>query len=150
MSVSFELSDFFRAANDLEAGLANAAHEAVKGAVKAAFDSARTTPLFNDITGALRSSVTSGISAPCEGFIRAGAKHARWVESGTPPHIIQGRNGGALRFVVAGSVIFRRSVQHPGTAERPFMARAAALGEQTLDYGLEYLSERPIANFNQG
>lgn len=47
--------------------------------------------------------------------------YAYWVHEGTPAHIIQATRGKALRFVVNGAVIFRRSVQHPGTRGIPYL-----------------------------
>lgn len=154
MSVSVDLRDFERAFGDLEAGLRNGAHQALVSAVKAAFTSAKTTTLFKDGPDAkLRDSITMGTPDPLGGFIRAGGRgagYAVFVEAGTKAHEIRAKNGGSLRFVVAGRTMFRKVVRHPGTQARPFMGRAADVGEQTLDYGLEFFSERPIARFNEG
>jgi HK97 gp10 family phage protein len=154
MSISIDLRDFEKAFDDLKAGLQNGAHQALVSAVKAAHDSARTTDLFKDGPDAkLRNSIVMAITGSLSGSVSAGgraASYARFVENGTPPHDIKPKKAGALRFVLNGEVVFRRIVHHPGTAERPFMARAAAVGEQTLDYGMEYFSERPIAHFNAG
>jgi hypothetical protein len=154
MSVSIDLRDFERAFADLAAGLHNGAHQALVAAVKAAHTSAITTDLFKDgPDAALRRSIVMGVPDPFKGFVAAGgraAPYAQFVESGTRPHDIKPRAATALRFQVAGAVLFRRIVHHPGTAERPFMARAAQVGEQTLDYGLDYFAESPIARFNSG
>lgn len=151
MSVSIDLRDFERAFADLQAGLQNGAHQALVSAVTAAHDSARTTDLFKDGPDAkLRKAITKGTRDALSGFIRAGTRYAQFVESGTKPHEIRPKSAGALRFVVNGAVMFRKVVHHPGTAERPFMARAAAVGEQALDYGLELFSEPVIQHFNGG
>ena len=154
MSVTFDLREFEQAFDLLRAGLRNGAHQALVSAVKAAHESARTTDLFKDGPDArLRRSIVMTIPEPLEGQIKAGgagAPYARFVESGTQPHDIRPKRATTLRFTVAGQVFFRRLVHHPGTAERPFMARATAVGEQTLEYGLEYFSEKPIATFNSG
>jgi hypothetical protein len=34
-------------------------------------------------------------------------------------------------------VVFRKAVNHPGTAERPFMAEARRQAEQAITYGAE-------------
>ncbi|MCK5616143.1 hypothetical protein KAR91_80510 [Candidatus Pacearchaeota archaeon] len=39
------------------------------------------------------------------------AKHFKYVDEGTKPHIIEG----LLRFVIHGAVIYARDVHHPGT-----------------------------------
>lgn len=154
MSISVDLRGFEEAFADLLAGLRNGAHQALVSAVKAAHESARTTDLFRDGPDAkLRRSIVLSFDGPFDGQVKAGgraAPYARFVEAGTPPHDIRPKKAAALRFVMGGEIVFRRLVHHPGTAERPFMARARAVGEQTLDYGLEYFAERPIATFNRG
>ena len=148
-SVEFKTEDFLRALSLLQAGLHNGAHQALVAAVKAAREKAATTQLFRDVTGRLRQSITSEIDGPYKGKIAAGAKYARFVNDGTPPHEIQAKGGGTLRFVTAdGRTVFRKSVHHPGTQPRPFMGEAADLGEQTLEYGLELFTDKPIAFFN--
>jgi hypothetical protein len=54
---------------------------------------------------------------------------AYFLEKGTRPHPIYARGGGFLRFVSNGAVVFRRMVNHPGTAPRPFMREARDLAE---------------------
>lgn len=58
--------------------------------------------------------------ASCEVF--ANAKHARWVEEGTYPHIIRPKEAKALKIPdpVEGYVL-RRLVRHPGSKPYPFM-----------------------------
>lgn len=51
--------------------------------------------------------------------------YAAWVEKGTRPHRIEGRNGKHLAFVGnAGALIFRRGVNHPGARPKPFLSTA--------------------------
>jgi HK97 gp10 family phage protein len=77
-----------------------------------------------------------------------GAYIARFVEFGTAPHIIKGRNGGMLKFTARdGKVVETQSVNHTGAKAKPFLrpaldgqAKAAiiAVGErirQRLDDG---------------
>ena len=153
-SVEFSLSEFYSAFADLQAGLRNAAHQALKSAVDDAYDSAKTTALFKDGPKAnLRGSIEKGIPEALEGFIKAGGRKApygRYVEDGTVPHDIVAKKGGMLRFVSGGTTFFRRRVRHKGTTARPFMAVAGKVGEQSLDYGLDYYAESPIAYFNRG
>lgn len=55
--------------------------------------------------------------------ITAHAPHAGFVENGTRAHDITAK-GGALRFVMNGRVMFRRTVHHPGTKATHFMANS--------------------------
>lgn len=149
-SVSFHTEGFRAALNDLHAALLNNAHQALKSALAAAKAHAKASTLFKDGPQAvLRNSVDEKLDGPFEGRVFAGAKHGKFVEDGTRPHIIAAK-GKALRFVIQGQTFFRKVVHHPGTQARPFMGEAADVGEQTLDYGLELMSERPIAHFNSG
>jgi hypothetical protein len=125
----------------------NGAVYAVKAAVTAAVDDAKATTLFKDQSGALRKSIT-GTSFGLEGSVTADAGVAKFIENGTRPHVIEARGSGTLAFVANGSTVFARRVNHPGTAPRPFMEHAKQVGEQTLDYGIELLLEKPIARFN--
>lgn len=52
--------------------------------------------------------------------------YAQIVSSGSRPHIIQARTAKALRFVVAGQVVYTRRVQHPGTRPNPYLTRHLA------------------------
>ncbi len=149
-AVSFHTDGFRSALRDLYAAILNNSHQALKAAVRAARAKAEASRLFNDVTGTLRDSITDEITGPLEGRVVAGAPYARFVNDGTPPHVIRGKRGGVLHFQVQGYEFFRRVVHHPGTKPRPFMGEAADEGEMVLDYGLEYLTEQPIAHFNSG
>jgi len=133
----------------LEADLRRAVHDGVRDAVKAGEDDARATSLYNDRTGALRRSTVGTQISSVKGELRAGAKHARFVENGTPPHVIEAKGGGTLSFVMNGTHVFAKRVNHPGTAERPFMAHAATVAEKTLDYGLELHVDQAISRSNK-
>jgi hypothetical protein len=50
--------------------------------------------------------------------VYANAEYAACVEYGTRPHVINAKNGKALKIPSAGGFVFRRSVSHPGS--RPF------------------------------
>ena len=154
MSAELDAREFVSAMGLLQGAVRNAAHQTLVSGVKAAHMSAKTTDLFKDGPDAkLRGTIVMGIPEPFAGFVKAGdatVKYARFVESGTPPHDIRPKNGEALRFTVNGETLYRRVVHHPGTAARPFMHRAAVVGQQTLDYGLEVFLAPVIANFNSG
>lgn len=53
------------------------------------------------------------------------ADYAAAVHDGSGPYTIRPRKKKALRFVVEGRVVFAKSVRHPGTKARPFLAKAA-------------------------
>lgn len=46
------------------------------------------------------------------------------MDRGSRPHVIRARRRKALRFVVNGKVVFRRSVMHPGTRGSGFLTRS--------------------------
>jgi HK97 gp10 family phage protein len=131
----------------LHAALRRAANQGLKDAVEAAAKSARDTSLFNDVTGALRKSITERVG-DLEGDVSANTKYARYVECGTDPHEITPRRKQALRFVQNGRVVFASRVMHPGTKARPFMGTAADVGQQVLDYGVDYYVGEAVASFN--
>ena len=59
------------------------------------------------------------------GGVTAWAHYAVYVHEGTRPHVIRPRNpGGVLHFTMNGRSVFARSVNHPGTAARPFLRNA--------------------------
>lgn len=111
----------------------------MRATVETAEAVAKGTKLFNDISGDLRKSI-GGKPTGLEGKVIAASKYARFVEYGTEPHVIEAKSGSTGRV---------RRVNHPGTAKRPFMAEAARVGQQTLDYGLEISTDQAIAVFNR-
>lgn len=129
---------------ELEAGLNQAGHLALRSAVKASEDSAKATALWHDKTGGTRGSIKSEVFGEV-GFVRAGGA-ARFLEYGTPPHEIHGNP--FLRFQVNGQWVTTRLVKHPGTAERPFMQQASDVGQLAGDYGAEYFADFAIKRAN--
>jgi hypothetical protein len=49
--------------------------------------------------------------------------YALYQSQGTRPHIIRPKYARALRFVVAGVVVYAQRVQHPGTRPDPYLTR---------------------------
>ena len=66
------------------------------------------------------------------------SKVARFLESGTRPHVITPRRKDALRFVPAGGgAVFARSVNHPGTKPRNYLAAEASASDAPLTAAVE-------------
>lgn len=78
-------------------------------------------------TGLLKSSIRTeqmpvsqrGIT----GKVSANTRYAAAHHEGARPHVIRARRTRFLRFTVAGRVVFRKSVHHPGNRPNPFLAR---------------------------
>ena len=136
MTVTIDAQAFKASMSDLVIDVQYAATLAIKAAVGAAEASAKGTRLYTDGTGLLRQK-TQGTTSGITGKLTADTKYARFVESGTKPHVIAAKGGGMLSFVAAGGRRFARSVNHPGTTARPFMAEAAVVGQVTLEYAAE-------------
>ena len=109
--------------------LQGAAKRAVREAVQAAEKHAKQTELFKDKSGETRGSIHGEVEG-LSGFVEAGGA-AGFLQHGTAPHLIIA-HGQALRFEVAGQVMYRKMVQHPGTQPRPFMSEAAEAGQDVL------------------
>ena len=79
-------------------------------------------------TGRLRSSGRMDVKVTHfgpTGVVTFPVKYAQMVHDGTRPHIIRAKKKGKkLRFVVAGKVLYRPLVHHPGTKAQPFLTRA--------------------------
>lgn len=142
-----DLSDYRalvgRSLDVLERGVDRATeHAAVEGA-----EFARRVGQYQDRTGRLRSGIvahflsSSGRSVTWE--ILSPAPYSQYVENPTRPHEIRARNARALAFRGrGGQMVYRQSVQHPGTRGYPFMGPGYQQAERTLIRELEKL---PIA-----
>lgn len=78
-------------------------------------------------TGTLRAGNQMAVSreAPgARGWVYNNVKYAAAVHDGSGPYVIRPRRGKALKFEVGGRTVFARSVRHPGTRGRPWIARA--------------------------
>ena len=145
----FETQAARRDLDTLAAGIDNNARQALRTAVQEAERHAKATTLYTSHSADGLRSKTVGTVDGFDGKLVAATPYARFVENGTPPHRIEPKNATVLRFVMNGQVVFRRAVQHPGTAERPFMAQAAKHGEQVLEYGVDYFTDHAIEVFNR-
>ncbi|MGW1267434.1 hypothetical protein [Streptomyces sp. NPDC002491] len=63
-----------------------------------------------------------------QGVITCDHPATRYVLEGTRLHIIRARRAKALRFKVAGQIVFAKVVRHPGNRPNTFMGRALRLG----------------------
>jgi hypothetical protein len=71
--------------------------------------------------GPLLSVIIQSDTSPCSPDHKS---YSLFVHEGTRPHIINARPGGVLAFQSHGQTVFATSVNHPGTAPRPFLRRA--------------------------
>jgi len=132
---------------DLSIQIQNAMVTVVRESVAETEKHAKATTLWKDQTGKTRRSIAGRAQGAIYGEVKA-AGAAKYLEHGTPPHVIEPKRGGALRFVVAGRTVFARRVQHPGTAERPFMQQARDHGQQVADYGAEFYVSSAIERYD--
>lgn len=77
-------------------------------------------------TGALRQSIHEEPVQhnPLIGRVLVGQKYGRDLEYGTRPRTITPVRAKMLAFSVGGSMVFARSVNHPGTKPQPFLVPA--------------------------
>ena len=69
--------------------------------------------------GRLRSSIK--VFPTTNGLRVKMVEHGKFVEFGTPPHVIRPKNKKALAFKVGGENIIVKEVHHPGTRPNPFI-----------------------------
>jgi hypothetical protein len=84
-------------------------------------------PGFTRRTGATQAATTSKVVRTRSGGVvrlRNTKGHARTLEGGSKPHVIRARSAKALRFIGKGGLVFRKSVNHPGTKPYRFLSRA--------------------------
>lgn len=152
--ISQAVPDAERFDADLTAGL----RKAVQHVVITTTQKARSEHRWQDRTGATRESIVGQVTDSgkgASGQIDVGENAAR-LATGTPPHVITagdrkvagGRDAsgrflkgttrsGFLRFSVGGQVMFRRSVNHPGTKPDPFLDAAADAAGEELDRAVD-------------
>ena len=81
-------------------------------------------------TGRLRNSIK--VRADGEGLVIWMVEYGKFIEFGTPPHIIRPKNKKALRFEVGKvarlsgkksgkNIVFAKEVKHPGSRPNPFI-----------------------------
>ena len=91
-------------------------------------------------TGELRDKMFTHVRANkngASGDVQLTAEHASFVKDGTPAHVITAKNAKALSFTIAGTPVFAKSVQHPGTKPNDFTVNGIKQGQQVLDAAAE-------------
>lgn len=94
------------------------------------------TRKYNDVGRRLTSSAFKNyatVPRGARGAFGFRARHASYVNDGTPPHVIEAKDGGVLRFKIGGKTVFAKRVNHPGTAPDKFIDRGEAKAEQVLE-----------------
>lgn len=148
MSATATHGRLFEQLRDLHAGLRNNLAQAIRVATDATYDDAKGTTLFKDRTGDLRRSIGETIDGLSGTVFRGRKRYFGFVANGTPPHVIEARDGGKLRFVMNGQVMFRKRVNHPGTAPRPFMQHAYNRGAFVLAMAAPQFVDSAVRRFN--
>jgi len=70
-------------------------------------------------TGRLKNSLK--VMATDEGLIIGMVSYGRFVEFGSPPHIITPKEKKALKFKMDKKTVFAKKVRHPGVRPNPFV-----------------------------
>jgi len=120
----------------LEAGIVQAAANALKGAMAAAEASEKSSTLFHDRTGATRASIRARRVGHLAGVVEVGGA-AKFLESGTRAHIINAP-------VQVRPGIWRFIRRHPGTVARPFVSQARERAEAAATYAAEFYVQEAI------
>jgi len=100
-------------------------------------------------TGQLQKQTRSTVTPTGGGYVITwtSESYARYVIDGTKPHMIVATNARALRFETANGVVFRRSVQHPGTKPNPYPTRAWERAQPAINAALALAGETIAVSF---
>lgn len=135
-TASVDLSGFNQVAARTVETLQFGVRDAVRGAAQEGADEAKAVGRFKDRTGKLRAGIVAEFVRSSENSARwdiiSKARYSRFVNDGTKPHVIVPVNAVALRFVVNGTVVFARKVNHPGSPAFNFMTPAYYKAERSL------------------
>jgi hypothetical protein len=148
LSTKIDTSGARKALGRLFDDLTRGAQRVVENAGAAAEKAARATKTFKDRTHELRSSIEHNTRGYVS-TLRAGARHADWIENGTKPHIIRARRAPFLVFQVNGHWVRKKEVFHPGTKPRHFMRDAARQVAPIFLRNLEASTNSAIARHNR-
>lgn len=70
-------------------------------------------------TGRLKNSIK--VNSTGDGLIISMVDYGKFVEFGTPPHVISPTEKEALKFKIGKEELIRKKVKHPGTRPNPFI-----------------------------
>lgn len=135
MNAILDIGDVESAAAAAIANLDGAVREGLGKAAELVQDSAKRQHRYEDRSGDLTRSIDAeevGGAFFAGGLIAdvtADAPHAASIEKGSKAHVIRAKGAKALAFYAGGlapggTLTFRRSVNHPGTKARLFLAEA--------------------------
>lgn len=82
------------------------------------------TPVDKGLLRAGNQMAVSRAAPGARGWVYNNTEYADAVHEGSGPYTIRPKKGRALKFEIDGQTVFARSVRHPGTRGRPWIARA--------------------------
>lgn len=134
ISVTIKTDGINRAVEAYARKLHDVAQASLVAATDAAEASARQTihATTTRRTGDLEDNWSTSWRGPHLRGLTSHSGHAGFINDGTRPHPIVARRAKFLRFQMNGQTMFRRSVNHPGTRARPFVALAQAAGQMAM------------------
>jgi len=153
MTVAVSADGAINAFQSLKERLVGTVANVVKDTARYAKKQADVTRLYENRSGRLRRSTEAEfVRADMRSFIINETPYARHIEEGTEPHEIHAGRAPKLRFFweKVGRVVELDSVNHPGTAARPFFKAAGYLGTTFLKERLKSRVSTKIRQFNQG
>lgn len=121
-------SDFAEFAEGLRAVAENMDNAVDEGVKKTAFQVEGTAKQYVPVeSGTLRTSIEARRLGIAEWVVGTPIDYAADVELGTAPHVIEPDEADALAFTGQdGELVFRQSVDHPGTPAQPYLGPSLA------------------------
>lgn len=147
IEIEIDRRDLDRAAVRFLTELAQGAQRATKDEAEATRERIASGLYWTNRTGKTGQSfkVEPGVES-LSSTLASGSKVARFLLNGTPPHVIQARRRDALAFVVNGTQVFRRRVNHPGTKARPYLQTEATRAEPALMRRVESAANAAVSS----
>lgn len=112
----------------LEASLAAMLQRWLAGLIDEVLQRAQSiAPYKTGILRALHTTNVEGSGSQIRAICTAYASYALAVHQGTAPHVIEPSTRSVLRFPTkAGTIVYARRVNHPGTTAQPWLYQALA------------------------
>lgn len=147
ISVEIDRSDLDRAAVRFLTELAQGAQKAATAEAESTRERIASGLYWTNRTGKTGQSfrVDPGVES-LSSTLASSSNVARFLLNGTPPHVIQARRRDALAFVVNGTQVFRRRVNHPGTKARPYIQTEATRAEPALMRRVESAANAAVSS----